>query len=216
MTQTDGQQLATPVGDRDHAVGPADAPITLLEYVDFECPFCAMALPAVREVRRRLGDRLRFVVRHFPRPEHPHARRAAEAAEAAAAQGRFWEMHDLLLEHQQALEEPDLVEYAARVDLDVERFRRELAEDAYHDRVQEDVLSAIHSGARGTPPFFINGVRHEGRGETDELLGAVEAVWRARQPVDAGPTPDVAADEVAEASWESFPASDAPAWRQHA
>ena len=214
MTLDSQPRLTVPVSARDHSLGPADSPVTLVEYLDFECPFCAMARPVVRELRRRLGRRLRFVARHFPRPEHPHARRAAEASEAAAAQGKFWELHDLLLEHQQALEERQLVEYAARLGLDVARFRRELDEDAYHDRVQEDILSGIHSGVHGTPTFFVNGVRHDGGWEREELLIAISAAERARKP-GLAPTPEVAADEVDEASWESFPASDAPAWRQH-
>lgn len=216
MTQADGvAQRSMPVGERDHSLGPATAPVTLVEYADFECPFCGMAYPAVKELRRRLGDRLRFVFRHFPRPEHPRARPAAEASEAAAAQGKFWPMHDLLFEHQQALEAPDLVEYAAQLGLDTDRFRRETASHAHQDRVQQDALSAIHSGAHGTPTFFINGVRREGAWEFDDLLSAIQAAERAWIPAEIGPAPDVAADEVAEASWESFPASDAPGWRQH-
>ena len=216
MTTNAQPQLVLPVSARDHLREPAKAPITLVEYGDFECPVCGMAYPAVKELQRRRGGGLRFVYRHVPRTnEHPHAHLAAEAAEAAGAQGQFWEMHDLLFEHQSALKLDDLVGYAARLGLDTDRFRRELETHAYHDRVYEDVRSAIHSGVHGTPTFFINGVRHEGRWETDELLGAIEAAERARQPADIGPTPDVAADEVAEASWESFPASDAPGWRDH-
>src|SRR3954453_1315929 len=108
-------RLSEPVSARDHVRGPAGAPLTLMEYGDFECPFCGMAYPVVKELRRRLGSRLRYVYRHFPRPEHPHARHAAEASEAAAAQGRFWEMHDTLFEHQQALEDEHLEQYAAEI-----------------------------------------------------------------------------------------------------
>lgn len=214
---TDAQpRLALPVSARDHSRGPAVAPITLVEYGDFECPFCGMAYPTVKELQRRLGDRLRFVYRHFPRTsEHPHAHLAAESAEAAGAQGRFWEMHDRLFEHQQVLEFDDLVGHAAQLGLDTDRVRRELETHAYHARVQEDLLGGVHSGVHGTPTFFINGVRHEGRWELEALLDAIGAAECARQPVEIGPTPEVAADEVAEASWESFPASDAPGWRDH-
>ncbi len=217
MATTAPPRLTLPVSARDHVRGSAQAPVTLVEYGDFECPFCGMAYPVVKDLQRRLGDRLRFVYRHFPRTsEHPHAHLAAEAAEAAGAQSRFWEMHDLLFEHQRALALDDLVGYAARLGLDTDRFRRELETHVYHERVHEDVRSAIHSGVHGTPTFFIDGVRHEGRWETDELLGVIKAAEGARQPADIGPAPDVAADEVAEASWESFPASDAPGWRDHA
>jgi protein-disulfide isomerase len=172
-------QLTVPVGERDHALGPAAARVTLLEYGDFECPFCGMAYPAIKELRQRLPDRLRFVFRHFPRPEHPHARHAAEAAEASAAQGRFWEMHDLLFEHQHALEDDDLLDYAAQLGLDTGRFGSDLASHAHRDRVQGDVLSAIASGSHGTPTFFINGLRHEGAWQLEDLLAAVEAAERS-------------------------------------
>jgi protein-disulfide isomerase len=212
MEQMNVAKLVVPVGARDHALGLVDAPITLVEYGDFECPFCKLAYPDLKALRRRLGDQLRFVFRHFPRPEHPHARHAAEAAEAAAAQGKFWEMHDYLFEHQQALDDAHLVQYAADLDLDSKRFRGELAAHSYAERVQEDVLSGIHSGVHGTPTFFINGVRHEGRWEVDQLLAAIRG---ANGASGDEPPPEVAGDEVAEASWESFPASDAPGWRDH-
>lgn len=179
MTQQDRPTLSAPVNAQDHVAGPATAPVTLVEYGDFECPFCKMDQPIVDEIRRRLGDRLRYVWRHFPRPEHPHARPAAEATEAAAAQGRFWELHELLFEHQDALEEQHLVEYAARLALDIDRFRGELSEHQHAARVQQDVLSGIHSGVHGTPTFFINGVRHEGDRSIGPLLAAIEAAEQA-------------------------------------
>src|SRR4030088_1923855 len=128
--------------ERDHILGPPDAPVTLVEYGDFECPFCARSYPAVQAIRRQLRDRLRFVYRHFPRPEHPHARHAAEAAEAAAAPGRFWPMDDMLFEHQGALEDADLVGYAAAVGLDVGRFEHALTTHVYLERVHADLESA--------------------------------------------------------------------------
>ena len=171
-------QLTEPVGDRDHILGPPAAPVTLVEYGDFECPFCGLAYPAVKELRRQFADRLRFVFRHFPRPEHPHARHAAEAAEASAAQGSFWEMHDLLFEHQKALEDDHLRQYAAQLGLDTGRFGTELAGHVHRDRVQADVLSAIASGSHGTPTFFINGRRHEGAWQFEDLMAAVEMAER--------------------------------------
>src|SRR5437870_202074 len=141
--------------DRDHILGPADAPVTLVEYGDFECPFCGRSYPAVQAIRRHLGERLRFVFRHFPRPEHPHARHAAEAAEAASAQAHFWEMHDALFEHQAALEDRDLVGYAAVIGIDVAQFEHDLREHTYLERVHADIESGGRSGVHGTPTFFI-------------------------------------------------------------
>ena len=156
-------RLTPPVSDRDHIQGPLAAPVTLVEYGDYECPHCGKAYPIVQAVQRRLGDRLRFVFRNFPLAEsHPHARRAAEAAEAAAAQGRFWRMHDMLFEHQHALEDADLVHYAEMLQLDVERFSRELRDGAYAQRVSDDVHGGARSGVNGTPTFFVNGVRYDG------------------------------------------------------
>ena len=156
-------RLNPAVSDRDHIQGPLDAPVTLVEYGDYECPHCGKAYPIVQAVQRQLGDRLRFVFRNFPLAEaHPHARRAAEGAEAAAAQGRFWRMHDMLFEHQHALEDADLVHYAEILQLDVKRFSRELQEGTYAQRVSDDVLSGARSGVNGTPTFFVNGVRYDG------------------------------------------------------
>ncbi len=174
-------RLVLPVTpERDHIRGPVTAPITLLEYGDYECPYCGAAHPIVQEVRRRMGKRLCFVYRHFPLTNvHPHAELAAEAAEAAGAQGRFWEMHDRLFEHQDALSDEDLVAHADALGLDVERFARELADGARAPKVRQDFVSGVRSGVNGTPCFYINGVRDDGQYDLASLLGAIEAVLRA-------------------------------------
>jgi len=160
--------------DRDHVQGSGDAPVTLVEYGDFECPYCGAAYPIVKEIQRRMGERLRFAFRNFPiTTSHPHAEAAAEAAEAAAQQGAFWEMHDHLFANQNRLRDEDLHSYAAELGLDVERFRRELVEHVHADRVHEDFLSGVRSGVNGTPTFFINGVRHDDSFDIDTLFNAL-------------------------------------------
>src|SRR6476660_8351667 len=143
---SDGE-LTPPVSERDHAAGPDDAPVTLVEYGDYECPYCGMAYPIVKKAQRELGSQVRFVFRNFPLAEaHPHARLAAQAAEAAAAQGRFWEMHDLLFEHQDALQVADLVSYAESIGLDTAQFARDLKAGTYEKRVRDDFGSGVKSG----------------------------------------------------------------------
>jgi Na+/H+ antiporter NhaA len=160
---------------RDHFRGPIDAPVTVVEYGDFECPYCGRAEPAVRELLQAFGD-LRYVWRHLPLSDvHPNAQLAAEASEAAAAQGAFWEMHDLLFEHQDALRPTDLIGYAEQLGLDVERFTDDLRTHAAAARVADDVDSADLSGVTGTPTFFINGRRHYGAYDIDALSAAVRA-----------------------------------------
>jgi protein-disulfide isomerase len=168
--------LADPVDpERDHMRGRLDAPITLVEYGDLECPYCNQAEPVVRELLRDFGD-MRYVWRHLPLDDvHPHARLAAEATEAAGEQGAFWEMHDLLFEHQDALRKADLVRYAAELGLDVDRFVEDLSSRAFAGRVESDVDSADLSGVSGTPTFFVNGRRHHGAFDLKSLKAAVKA-----------------------------------------
>jgi Na+/H+ antiporter NhaA len=161
--------------DRDHYRGPVDASVTVVEYGDFECPYCGQAEPVVRELLREFGD-IRYVWRHLPLSDvHPHAQLAAEASEAAANQGAFWEFHDLLLEHQDALEPGDLMGYADELGLDGEQFSDELREHAGAARVADDIDSADLSGVSGTPTFFLNGRRHYGAYDIDALSAAVRA-----------------------------------------
>jgi protein-disulfide isomerase len=168
--------LTVPVSGRDHGAGPDAAPITLVEYGDYECPHCGAAYPMVKELQRVLGDRLRFVFRNFPLTQiHPHAEHAAESAEAAGAQDRFWEMHDWLFEHHRHLADPQLVRAAESLGLDTARFQRELEDGAYQARVREDFMSGVRSGVNGTPTFFINGRRHDGSWDSATLLAALEA-----------------------------------------
>jgi protein-disulfide isomerase len=155
----------------DHIVGPDRATITLLAYCDFECPYCGRAYPIIKRLRGRFPDRLRFVFRHFPLVrKHPYAQQAAEAAEAADAQGRFWAMHDLLFEHQEDLEEDDLFAYAEALGLDLERFGRDRADRRVAMRVSRDVESGRRNGVSGTPMFFLNGSRHTDEETLEDLV----------------------------------------------
>lgn len=174
-------KLKTPVSAHDHIIGPADAPVTLVEYGDFECPYCGRAFPIVHEVRRRLGDQLRFVFRNFPLSQiHSHAEHAAETAEAAGAQGKFWEMHDWLYGHQATLEDEALLGAAEELGIDADRVARELAGGVYTDRVREDFSSGIRSGVNGTPTFYINGVRHDADYDLETLLAAIDEAASAK------------------------------------
>jgi protein-disulfide isomerase len=179
-----GHHLTLPVGARDHAEGGAEAPVTLVEYGDYECPSCGRAYPIVKAIQQRFGGRLRFVFRNFPLTgAHPHAELAAEAAEAASRQGRFWEMHDALFEHQSDLDGEALVAYAAEVGLDLERWLEDLQSHAFAARVREDFMSGVRSGVPGTPAFFIDGEAYEGQPDYEPLSAAIDAAIQRR----AGP-----------------------------
>jgi protein-disulfide isomerase len=168
-------ELTMPVSERDHSMGPEDAPVTLVQYGDFECPYCGAAYPMIKDIQQRMGDRLRFVFRNFPiTTSHPHAMSAAEAAEAAGAQGKFWEMHDTLYENQDSLEDGSLRGYAEQLGLDMERFEQDMSERRYESRVREDFMSGVRSGVGGTPTFYINGARFDGNWTGDNLLRALE------------------------------------------
>jgi protein-disulfide isomerase len=176
MTRTEWEaRLTVPVSERDHSQGPVDAAVTLVEYGDYECPYCGAAFPIIKEVQDRMGDRLRFVFRNFPiSTSHPHAEQAAEGAEAAGVQGAFWPMHDLLYENQQHLSDGDLRAYGRQLGLDAERFDRELADHVHAERVREDFMSGVRSGVNGTPTFYIDGVRHDDSYDLETLLSALE------------------------------------------
>jgi protein-disulfide isomerase len=151
-------ELVAPIEPTDHVIGPAHARVVLVEYADFECPNCKQAAPVVKLLLAEFRDRVRFAYRHFPLEEvHPHALMAAQAAEAAGAQGKFWPMHDLLFEHQHALKGHHLHEYAERLELDMTRYTAEMNDTVYLQRVREHEKSGIESGVRSTPTFFLDG-----------------------------------------------------------
>jgi len=165
-----------PIGPYDHTFGPPDAPYQLVEYGDYECPYCGAAYPIVKSVQRRMGDSLLFAYRHFPLTQmHPHAEHAAEIAEAAGEHGRFWAMHDVLFTHQHALDDDSLVGYAAGLGVDPGWARWVLQTHAFADRVREAFLSGVRSGVNATPTFFVNGVRHDGPWDEASLIEALRS-----------------------------------------
>jgi len=169
--------LKPPVGPQDHVQGNPDAPIELVEYGDFECPFCGQAYDSVKAVQAALGDDLRFVFRNFPLAQaHPHALGAAQAAEAAGLQGRFWEMHDVLFEHQDMLDEANLLRFAAALGLDMERFARDFASPEVAAKIRADFLSGARSGVNGTPTFFVNGERYDGSWAPQDFVAALSSL----------------------------------------
>ena len=166
--------LSVAVGKSDHAQGPENAPVTLVEYGDYQCPFCADVNPMIKAIAKAMGTQLRFVFRHMPLLEmHPYAQHAAEAAEAAGAQGKFWEMHDAILQQQSELGSDLLHQLAAKIRLDVERFSDDLEARRYRPRVKRDFMSGMRSGVAGTPTFFINGKRYDGALDHASLLSAI-------------------------------------------
>jgi protein-disulfide isomerase len=166
--------LAIPVNEHDHVLGPPDAPVTLVEYGDFECPYCRAAHYVVKNVLATLRDDMRFVFRHMPLTQiHPMAELAAEASEAAGAQGQFWQMHDALYENQPDLSPELITALAEGLGLDMERFTEDLLTHRFRDKVKQDFMGAVRSGAAGTPTFFINGERYEGSYDEDSLTEAL-------------------------------------------
>jgi protein-disulfide isomerase len=176
MSSDPTARLTLPVGDRDHIQGRADAPAILVEYGDYECPICGAAYVTVKEIQQAMGDRLGFVFRNFPLTEtHPHAKDAAQAAEAAGAQGSFWEMHDMLFENQDDLDRDHIAGYAEALGLDATRLIEDVATDVHAKHVQEDFRSGVRSGVNGTPTFFMNGVRYDGSHDTESMVAALTA-----------------------------------------
>ena len=166
--------LSVAVGKSDHALGPEDAPVTLVEYGDYQCPYCADMHPMIKSIAKSMGAQMRFVFRHMPLMEmHPFAQYAAEAAEAAAAQGRFWEMHDSIYEQQSELGSDLMHQLAVKLKLDIEQFASDLDARRFRPRVKRDFMSGMRSGVAGTPTFFINGKRYEGPLDQASLQSAV-------------------------------------------
>jgi len=169
--------LTQPVSARDHAEGPVDALLTLVEYGDYQCPYCGAAHPVVKRLQKTLGKKLRFVFRNFPLTQmHPYALMAAEAAEAAGLQDKFWEMHDLLFEEQHLLKPEIIPAWAKRIGLNLEQFENDIKQGVVEKRIKEDRQSGIRSGVNGTPTFFINGTRYDGPPDYDSLLAALKSL----------------------------------------
>jgi protein-disulfide isomerase len=165
-------RLLLPIQPDDHVQGSADARLTLVEYGDYECPACGTLFLTIRQLHQQMGVDVRIVYRHYPfSGRHPHAQLAAEAAEAAGAQGKFWEMHDLLFEHQGALEQKHLTGYAQQLTLDRNTFGKALKDRTFEERVREDFRRGVANGVYGTPGLFVNGVRHDGALDAQSILG---------------------------------------------
>jgi len=168
-------RLLNPVHEWDHIRGPENAPFTLVEYGDYQCPDCGRLFGTLESVQQEFGTRLRLVYRHYPLSGiHKHAQLAAEAAEAAAAQGCFWEMHDLLFGNQDALEQKHLLRYAEQLDMDIDRFRNELKQKSYVERVRQDFIAGVQNGVAGTPGLFLNGVRQPGIFDQPALIAVLK------------------------------------------
>ena len=174
--------LTPPINQNDHIAGNANASVTLVEYGDYECPDCGAAYPIVKELRRRLGDQLRFVFRNFPLTQvHPYAFQAAETAEAAGAQGKFWQMHDFLFEHQQQEAYAQPRENAQAVGLDMQKFEQDMNNHTFAQKIEEDMRSGMESGVQGTPTFYINGEMYNGSYDLGSLLSVLQqAIGAAR------------------------------------
>ncbi len=174
-------RLVVPVDpSRDHVQGPVSATLTLVQYGDYQCPFCGAAYPEVKKVQMELGSKLRSVFRNFPLTSpHPFAMQAAETAEAASAQGKFWEMHDFLYEHQKTLGDPQVaLDYARRLGLDIQNFQRDLSQHTFLPRIKEDFEGGVRSGVNGTPTFYVNGIRHDGAPTAKELVNALQEQFK--------------------------------------
>lgn len=167
--------LAVPPSERDHSQGPATAAVTLVQYGDYECPYTRQSTHVVQALQQQLGDQLRFVFRNFPLIEiHPHALHAALAAEGAAVQGKFWEMHDYIFHHQHTLTDPDLARFGEAVGLDMQQYAQDITAQSTLTRIKEDVEGGERSGVQGTPTFFINGVLYLGSWQQEDLLAALQ------------------------------------------
>lgn len=177
LNEQELSRLLLPIQPDDHVQGAGDARYTLVEYGDYECPYCGQLFVTIHNLRADLGDELLLVFRHYPKSGiHHHAQQAAEAAEAAGAQGRFWEMHDLLFQNQNALATKDLLRYAEQLSLDAERVREELKNRAYEERVREDFRRGVVNGVYGTPGLFVNGVRYDGPIDRESLLARLKEI----------------------------------------
>ena len=180
MTSGVTATLAVPVSSHDHIRGRVDAPLTLVQYGDFQCPHCALVFPVVLEISDELKDSLALAFRHFPLPDiHPFTQRTAEAAEAAASQGRFWEMARLLYENYEGMDEEGLLRCARKAGLRSGQFRKEIASGIHAPRVRADYLGGVRSGVKGTPTFFINGRLYEGRQDSSSFVAELLRVSRA-------------------------------------
>jgi protein-disulfide isomerase len=165
-------RLLLPIQPDDHVQGPAGARLTLVEYGDYQCPACGALFITIRQFHEQLAQDIRIVFRHYPLSGlHPDAQLAAEAAEAAGAQGKFWEMHDLLFQNQHALTRKFLEQYAAQLALDTDRFRKDLKDRTFESRVREDFKRGVANGVYGTPGLFVNGIRHDGAMDAQSILG---------------------------------------------